>query len=177
MEFNVFEYFKGYQRTTRGPMTPEEQGVRFFCAGHMGDRITERIDACAGRAGLSRRSFIGTASGFAAAMLAVNEITGMRFFEVSEAEAYDPAAAQEVKVARKPGQDFIVDAHTHICTRRDGYIPGVNTSEKGMWFVQLLDDLGKAMGLANGTKDMTPENFGKMILEGSDTSVAIFNPF
>jgi hypothetical protein len=26
MEFNVFEYFKGYQRTTRGPMTPEERG-------------------------------------------------------------------------------------------------------------------------------------------------------
>ena len=46
-----------------------------------------------------------------------------------------------------------------------------------MWFVQLLDDLGKAMGLPNGTKDMTVENFGKLILEGSDTSVAVFNPF
>ncbi len=110
-------------------------------------------------------------------MLAVNEITGMKFFEVTEAEAYDVAAAQDIKVARKPGSDFIVDAHTHICWRKDGYIPGVNTSERGMWFVQLLDDLGKAMGLPNGTKDMTVENFGKLILEGSDTSVAVFNPF
>lgn len=33
------------------------------------------------------------------------------------------------------------------------------------------------MGLPNGTKDMTPDNFGKLIREGSDTSVAIFNPF
>ena len=92
MEFNVFEHFKGYHRTTRGPMTPEEQGTRFFCAGHLGERISEHIDASAARAGLSRRNFIGTASGFAAAMLAVNKITGMRFFEVSEAEAYDQAA-------------------------------------------------------------------------------------
>jgi CubicO group peptidase (beta-lactamase class C family) len=177
MEFNVFEYFKGYQRTSRGPMSAEEQGTSYFLAGHMGERIREHVDDYAAKAGLSRRSFLGTASGFAAAMLAVNKITGMRFFDVTEAEAYDPAAAQEIKVTRKPGQDFIVDAHTHICTRKDGYIPGVNTSDKGMWFVQLLDDLGKANGLANGTKDMTPANFGKMILEGSDTSVAIFNPF
>jgi predicted TIM-barrel fold metal-dependent hydrolase len=177
MEFNVFEYFKGYQRASRGPMSAEEQGTSYFLAGHMGERIREHVDDYAAKAGLSRRSFLGTASGFAAAMLAVNKITGMRFFDVTEAEAYDPGAAQEIKVTRKPGQDFIVDAHTHICTRKDGYVPGVNTSEKGMWFVQLLDDLGKANGLANGTKDMTPANFGKMILEGSDTSVAIFNPF
>jgi uncharacterized protein len=80
-------------------------------------------------------------------------------------------------ISRKAGLDFIFDAHTHICTRKDGYIPGVNTTEKGMWFVQLLDNLGKSQGLPNGTKDMTVENFGKLILEGSDTSVAIFNPF
>jgi uncharacterized protein len=177
MEFNVFEYFKGYKRTTNGPMTPEEQGTSFFLAGHMGERIRGHLDGYAARAGLSRRNFLGTASGFAAAMLAVNKITGMRFFDVTEAEAYDPVAAKEIQITRKPGADFIVDAHTHICTRKDGYIPGVNTSEKGMWFVQLLDDLGKAMGLPNGTKDMTVENFGKLILEGSDTSVAVFNPF
>jgi uncharacterized protein len=177
MEFNVFEYFKGFKRESQGPMTPEAQGSSFFLGGHLGDRLTPHIDGYAARAGLSRRNFLGTASGFAAVMLAVNKVTGMPFFEVTEAEAADPAAAQEIKVARKPGADFIVDAHTHICMRRDGYIPGVNTTERGMWFVQLLDDLGKAMGLANGTKDMTVENFGKLILEGSDTSVAVFNPF
>jgi hypothetical protein len=177
MEFNVFEYFKDYKRTSNGPMTPEEQGTSLFLAGHMGQRIREHVDAAAIKAGLSRRHFIGTASGFAAAMLAVNKVTGMRFFEVTEAAAYDAAAAKEIMIARKPGADFIVDAHTHICWRKDGYIPGVNTTEKGMWFVQLLDDLGKNMGLPNGTKDMTVENFGKLILEESDTSVAIFNPF
>jgi predicted TIM-barrel fold metal-dependent hydrolase len=177
MEFNVFEHFKGYQRTTSGPITAEEQGTRFFLAGNLGDRISPHLDVQAAKAGLSRRGFLGTASGFAAAMLAINKVTGMRFFDVQEAEAYDLAAAGEVKVARKAGPDFIVDAHTHICWRKDGYVPGVNTTEQGMWFVQLLDDLGKAMGLKNGIKDMTVENFGKLILEGSDTSVAVFNPF
>src|SRR5262244_4038486 len=177
MEFNVFEHFKDFKRTTDGPVTPEAQGTSFFLGGPMGKRIREHAEPYAEKAGVSRRMFFGTASGFAATMLAVNKITGMRFFEVTEAEAYDVAAAKEIKVSRKAGTDFIVDAHTHICTRKDGYIQGVNTTEKGMWFVQLLDDLGKAMGLPNGTKDMTPDNFGKLILEGSDTSVAIFNPF
>jgi hypothetical protein len=143
----------------------------------MGKRIREHAEPYADKAGVSRRMFFGTASGFAATMLAVNKITGMQFFEVTEAEAADQAAAKEIMISRKAGPDFIVDAHTHICTRKDGYIPGVNTTEKGMWFVQLLDNLGKSQGLSNGTKEMTVENFGKLILDGSDTSVAIFNPF
>ena len=126
---------------------------------------------------MARRDFFGTAAGFAATMLAVNKLTGMRFFEVSEAEAADTVAAKEIQVSRNSGPDFIVDVHTHICWRRDGFIQGVNTTEKGMWFVDLLDGAGKAMGLANGIKDMNVENFGKLILESSDTSVAIFNPF
>jgi len=52
------------------------------------------------KTGVSRRSFIGSASGLAAAMLGVNQITGMRSFEVSETEAYGQPA----------GQDFMADA-------------------------------------------------------------------
>jgi predicted TIM-barrel fold metal-dependent hydrolase len=177
MEFNVFEHFKGFTRTTRARMTPEEQGTSLFLGGQMGERISPEIDAYAAKARMSRRAFLGTSSAFAAAMLAVNKITGMKFFDVREAEAMDPAAAKEISGAMKRSGDLIVDAHSHICIRRDGYVPGVNTTEKGMWFVQLLDDLGKAMGLPNGTKDMTVENFGKLILEQSDTTVAVFNPF
>jgi len=177
MEFNVFDYYKRFERTRRAPMTPEEQGTSFFLGGHMGERISDHLDTYAAKARMSRRDFLKTASGFAAAMLAVNKITGMRFFDVSEVEAYEPPAAVEMSAARKVGTEFIVDQHTHICWRKDGYIEGVNTTKQGMWFVQLLDDLGKAMGLKNGIRDMTVENFGKLILEQSDTSVAIFNPF
>ena len=177
MEFNVFEYFKDYKRTSNGPMTPEAQGTSYFLGGPMGSRIRHHAEPYADKAGVARRDFFGTAAGFAATMLAVNKLTGMDFFEVSEAEAADTVAAKEIQVSRKSGPDFIVDVHTHICWRRDGFIQGVNTTEKGMWFVDLLDGAGKAMGLANGIKDMNVENFGKLILENSDTSVAIFNPF
>jgi len=55
-------------------------------------------------------------------MLAGNQITGMKFFDVTEAEAYEPAAAKEIKITRKPGPTSSSIAHTHICTRKDGYI-------------------------------------------------------
>ena len=69
-------------------------------------------------------------------MLAANQASGMEFFEVSKAEAVDfDAKAEAIQVARA-GSDFIVDVHTHVCTRPDHYQLGVNTSERGMWFVQ-----------------------------------------
>src|SRR6516225_1420977 len=119
MEFNVFEHFKDFKPTTEGPVTPEAQGTSFFLGGPMGKRIREHAEPYADKAGVSRRTFFGTASGFAATLLAVNQVTGMKFFEVSEAEAADMAAAKEIMISRKPGSDFIVDVHTHICTRKD----------------------------------------------------------
>src|SRR5262249_61725537 len=106
MEFNVFEHFKDYKRTTDAPVTPEAQGPSLFLGGPMGKRIREHAEPYADKAGVSRRMFFGTASGFAATMLAVNKITGMQFFEVSEAEAAEPGAAKEFVAARKAGPDF-----------------------------------------------------------------------
>ena len=37
--------------------------------------------------------------------------------------------------------------------------------------------MGKAFGMANGTRDMNVENYGKLILQESDTTVGMFNPF
>src|SRR2546430_16228012 len=117
MEFNVFEYFKGYKRTTPGPMTPEEQGTSYFLAGHMGERISAHVDVYAAKAGLSRRNFLGTASGFAAAMLAGNEITGLKLFAATKAGADEPAAATQMKDSPKPGADFSSKAHSPPCRR------------------------------------------------------------
>src|SRR5262249_58443188 len=101
----------------------------------------------------------------------------MKFFKVSEAEAADVDGKNEALQLARASSDFIVDVHTHVCTRPAHYVEGVNTTARGMWFVNLLDDLGKAFGLPNGTKDMTVENYGKMILQESDTTVGVFNPF
>src|SRR5215831_4857672 len=101
MEFNVFEHFKGFRRTQSGPLTPEEQGTAFFLGGHLGERISDHVDNYAAKARMSRRNFLGSASGFAAAMLAVNQITGMKFFDVTEAEAYEPTAARRSRSAKR----------------------------------------------------------------------------
>jgi hypothetical protein len=89
----------------------------------MGSRIREQAEPYADKAGVARRDFFGTAAGFAATMLAVNKLTGMRFFEVSEAEAADTVAAKEIQVSRKSGADFIVDVHTHSAGARMALSP------------------------------------------------------
>ena len=177
MEFNFTKHFKGIGKEGLDPTNPDQQGTAFFTSGHVGDRVQQRLDDMADRAELPRRQFFKSALGFAGAMLAVNEVTGMRFFDVKAAEAKEMAAIDEVKKTLKGKTGFVVDMHTHIVTRREGYIEGVNTTERGMWFVNQLDGLGKAMGFENGTQDMTVDNFGKLLLDGSDTDVAVYNPF
>ena len=54
----------------------------------------------------------------------------------------------------REAKTIVIDMHTHVCTRDEGYIEGVNTTTQGMWFVDLLDGLGKAFGMENGTSDM-----------------------
>lgn len=177
MVLNIFEHFKGSKPVPVQTIDPTQQGTTYFTSGHLGAQINDHLDTYAAKARMSRRHFLQSASAMSAAMFAVNSITGMRFFDVQEAEAYEPAAATEKRAAQKANAPFVVDQHNHICWRKDGYVPGVNTSEQGQWFVKLLDDLGKAVGLPNGIRDMNVENFGKLILEQSDTAVAVFNPF
>jgi len=177
MEFNVLQHFKGLENIPKDPFNGNEIGTSLFMTGGMGPSISKKMDEYATKAGMSRRNFLRSSLGFSAAMLAANEVTGMKFFEVGEAEAADAGAKNEAIQLARASSDFIVDVHTHVCTRPGHYVEGVNTTTRGMWFVQLLDDLGKAFGMTNGTKDMTVENYGKLILKESDTTVGIFNPF
>lgn len=177
MEFNILQHFKGLEHQPLDPFNSDEIGASLFMTGGMGPRITEKMDGYAKKAGMSRRNFLRSTLGLSAAMLAANEVTGMKFFEVNEAEAADVDARKEYLLQARASADFIVDVHTHVCTRPGHYEVGKNATERGMWFVQLLDDLGKAFGMANGTRDMHIDNYGKLILQESDTTVGIFNPF
>ena len=178
MEFNFRKHFNGIDGKAVNPANPYEQGTAYFTSGHdVGGEVQTRMEEMAEHTEVGRRDFFRSACGFAGAMLAVNAATGMKFFKVDEAEAREIAATSEVKDFLKGNTGPVVDQHTHICTREEGYIEGKNTTEQGMWFVDLLDGLGKAMGLPNGTSDMNVENYGKLLLDGSDTDVGIFNPF
>lgn len=85
------------------PQTPQQKQVEA--------RIAELAERYAGKQGLNRRSFLGSACGLAAAFVAMNDVFG-RVFEVSEAEAAD----RDMALARADGLSgqFIFDDQTHF---------------------------------------------------------------
>jgi predicted TIM-barrel fold metal-dependent hydrolase len=75
-------------------------------------RILELADANGRRLGLSRRQFMQTGCGMAAAFLAMREVYGTNVFQVDAAEAHEP----ELTLARQQslsGQ-FVFDVQTHF---------------------------------------------------------------
>jgi hypothetical protein len=85
------------------PQTPQQQQVEA--------RIKALADQHGARQGLDRRQFLRTGCGMAAAFVAMNAVFGT-IFDVSEAEAADPARAAERAESLK-GQ-FIFDDQTHF---------------------------------------------------------------
>src|SRR5205823_14999480 len=71
-------------------------------------RVEELSEKSARRQGISRRDFMRTGSGMAAALLALNQVFG-RCFEVDAAEALDQKAFEE----KWPKNQFIFDVQTH----------------------------------------------------------------
>src|SRR5262245_61181665 len=90
------------------PQTPKQRQVEA--------RIVELASTYSQRLSMRRREFLRTASGMAAAFLAMNHVYGP-MFEVSEAEAADPDSASE-RVARL-SQQLIFDDQLHFV--RDDY--------------------------------------------------------
>src|SRR6266700_538511 len=75
-------------------------------------RILELADTNGKRLGLSRRAFMQTGCGMAAAFLAMNEIYGGNVFQVAAAEAHEPELMQ-ARAQSLAGQ-FIFDVQTHF---------------------------------------------------------------
>jgi predicted TIM-barrel fold metal-dependent hydrolase len=130
-------------------------------------RIKELGESNAKRLGMDRRRFLGTASGMAAAFLAMNEVFGP-LFEVSQAEAADPEAAQARADALK--DQFIFDDQTHFV--HDGF------AQEGL--------LGLGIFAAeNWNPDLKPEdltlayykfeNYVRQVFLNSDTKVALLS--
>jgi len=115
--------------------------------------------------GLTRRKFFKSASGMAAAFLAMNDTYGP-MFGVSRAEAATPEMANE-RAQSLSGQ-FIMDMHTHFL--RD------DTSLEG--FVRSREAVGKAgwnpalVGKPQTLEDLKFANYLKEIFLDSDTKVA-----
>ena len=110
-------------------------------------RIKELANALGRKQGLSRRQFLATASGMAAAFVAMNEVYGP-LYGVSRAEAADRQMAAER--AKSLQDQFIMDCHTHFLrddTRLMGFVRQREAVGKAGWNPalagkpQTLDDL------------------------------------
>ncbi|HWP56751.1 MAG TPA: hypothetical protein VNL14_02570 [Candidatus Acidoferrales bacterium] len=177
MEFNVLNAFPKLRDIEPNPDEPYAQGTAYFVAGNLGAQIEPEMSLYAGKARMDRRAFLKTASGFAAAMLAVNKAAGVDLFAVERAEGYDLAAAHEKMAPRKPGKDLVVDVHTHVAWRRAGFVEGKNMTARGKMFIDLMDNLSRSRGLKNGIQDISVENYGRLVYDQSDTAIGLIHPF
>ena len=126
-------------------------------------------DRQARRLGMSRRAFLGSAAGMAAAMLAVNRVwAGSRpggSFAVTPAMAADPAAA----AAALAGDEFIFDVQTH------------HVSPDRSWLVEnphfeFLRKLPQGRcGPSDPLRCYSRHHFVKEIFLDSDTDVAVLS--
>lgn len=71
-------------------------------------RLIELADQSAKKLNVSRRQFLASSGGMAAAFLTMNSVFG-DFFNVEAAELFEPLATQE----KFPKKQFIFDIHTH----------------------------------------------------------------
>jgi len=129
-------------------------------------RIKALADELGAKQGLSRRKFLRTNAGMAAAFLAMNEVFGT-LFDVNIAEAADPDRATERANALK-GQ-FIFDVQTHFV--HDGYtqeaLLGLAAFAKENWNPAL--DKVKDLAIYKF------ENYVRQVFLNSDTKVALLS--
>ena len=138
------------------PQTREQQRVALALR-EMSGRHSRRL-------GVSRRDFLGSSAGMAAAFLAFNAVFG-RIFDVDPVEALEPAATD----ARTPAGQFVFDIQTHhVAAPRQ--FPGLLELRKlGRQWNPLLDK-------DRGTMDeLYLANYIKEIFLDSDTAVAVIS--
>jgi predicted TIM-barrel fold metal-dependent hydrolase len=142
------------------PQTPRQREVEA--------RLKETGSALARRHGMSRRQFFATASGMAAAFLAMNEVYGA-LFDVSRAEAQTPEMAKERAAAL--ARQFVMDCHTHF----------LRDDTRLMGFVRQREAVGKAgwnpalRGKEQTIEELKFANYYKEIYLDSDTKVALIS--
>ncbi|MGH7343562.1 MAG: amidohydrolase family protein [Candidatus Rokuibacteriota bacterium] len=114
--------------------------------------------------GLTRRQFLGSGPGLAAAFLAMNTVFG-RFFDVERVEAFEPAAFAE----RSPGGEFIFDVQVHH-VEAPKIFPSIlrSRARRRRANPDLQNDRGTM-------EDLYLENFIKEVFLDSDTTVAMIS--
>ena len=140
------------------PQTREQQQVEVT--------LNAIADDASKRLGISRRSFLASSSGMAAAFLAMNAVFGCRSFDVDPSEVMEPKATLE----KWPKQEFIFDIQTHhvAAGRVIEMPPLLRYREFG---AMMGNDALK--GRTHAWDDLYLANYVKEIFLDSDTVVAV----
>jgi len=130
-------------------------------------RILELADLNGKRLGLSRRQFMQTSCGMAAAFLAMNEVYGSGVFQVEPAEAHEPELMR-ARAQSLAGQ-FIFDVQTHFV--RDDFehkeLLDLAKFAAAHWNPKLED--------ASSLIRYKFQNYVKEVYYDSDTSIALLS--
>ncbi|HEY7532616.1 MAG TPA: amidohydrolase family protein, partial [Nitrospiraceae bacterium] len=131
------------------------------------------------RLGITRRDFLRTSGGMAAALLSMNAVFG-RFFDVAAAELFEPAAFAE----QQGSSYFIFDAQTHYVSSHydpadaeDGRKGAVSKSRL-LALRRRIREAGLNPKLAgdHGTiDDLSWQNFVKEVFLDSETSIGLIS--
>lgn len=131
-------------------------------------RLLTMADELGEKSGLSRRRFFQTASGMAAAFVAMNQVYG-GLFDATPAEAATPEQAQARADSLK--DQFIMDMHTHFLrddTRLTGFVAMRASVGKSGWNKQLAEK-------EQTIEDLKFENYKKEMFLDSDTKIALIS--
>jgi uncharacterized protein len=138
--------------------TPEQQRVEA--------KVNEIADAASKKLGVSRRRFLASSGGMAAAFLAMNAVFGCRSFDVDDAEVLEGGASAE----KWPKPYFIFDVQTHhVAAGRVIEMPPLLRYRE---FGAMMGN--KALeGRKHEWDDLYLANYVKEIFLDSDTVVAV----
>ena len=129
----------------------------------------EAISAeAARRQGLSRRDFLRTGSGMAAALLALNQVFG-DVYDVSAEEVADQKAFKE----KWPKDQFIFDVQTHHVDVRRKWYDDTPDGKRALAFFRLLRPL--AGSLEKSLELLNRAHYVKEVFGDSDTVMAIIS--
>jgi predicted TIM-barrel fold metal-dependent hydrolase len=132
------------------------------------DRLARISEVAATRQGRSRRDFLRSGSGMAAALLALNQVFGDCYYVTAE-EVDDPKAFEE----RWPKDQFIVDVQTHHVDVARQWYDDTPTGRGVKNFFLSLRPGAKTMAEAAGL--LNRAHYVKEVFGDSDTVMAVIS--
>ncbi len=142
------------------PQSPEQKAYE--------ERLGELAEQSARRQGLSRRAFLRSGSGMAAALFALNEVFG-DCYAVDAAELDDQKAFEE----KWPKDQFIFDIQTHHVDVSSKWYDDTPDGRKVLQFFRLLRPLSGSAEKA--MEELNRVHYVKEVFGDSDTVMAIIS--